>query len=153
MNILHSKEDVDEIVNDTCLQLWNSIPPQLPKSFSTYIGRVVRNLAIKKYKMQNAKKRGGNETTLLLSELENCIPCVRNIEDEIDSNDLAQTIDRFLATIKQTDRLFFVCRYWHYYSVPEITRRFDVSEGKVTMSLYRTRKKLKKYLEQRGITL
>ena len=34
--ILDNREDAAEIVNDTYLRLWNTIPPQTPKSLKAY---------------------------------------------------------------------------------------------------------------------
>jgi len=153
MNVLQNPEDADECVNDAYLCLWNAIPPEHPKAFSTYIGRITRNLSIKKYKKRNAQKRGGNETALLLSELENCVPSAHSVAKEVEASELAEMIDEFLQSVKKDDRVYFVNRYSYGDSVPEIAKRYNASEGKVTMSLHRTRKKLKAYLEKRGITL
>ena len=152
MSILHNKEDVDECMNDTYLSVWNSIPPQHPTNFSAFIGKITRNLSLDRYRKKNTQKRGGDETTLLFSELELCIPSARSVEDVADMNDLAKMIDIFLATIRKEDKFYFVLRYWYSETVPEIARQFNVAVGKVTMSLHRTRKKLKKYLEKRGFT-
>jgi len=153
MNILHNQEDSEEVVNDTFLKLWNSIPPEQPDPFSTYIGRITRNLSIKKYQARTAQKRGGNETVLLLSELDLCLPSNFNIENAVDINTLSREISSFLSTIKREDKVFFVGRYWYNYSISEIASKLNVGESKIKMSLHRTRKKLKTYLEKRGITL
>jgi RNA polymerase sigma-70 factor (ECF subfamily) len=156
VNILHDTHDAEECVNDAYLSVWNSIPPEKPVKFSSFLGRIVRNIALDRYKARNAKKRGGGEnspTMLLLSELELCIPDSRNVEDEADLNELARIIDSFLAEIKQDDRFYFVRRYWHGYTVPKIARQFNAGESKVKVSLHRTRKKLKIYLEERGISI
>jgi RNA polymerase sigma-70 factor (ECF subfamily) len=151
MNILHNQQDAEEVVNDTYLSLWNLIPPEHPDPFLTYIGRITRNLSIKKCKARTAQKRGGSETILLLSELDLCLPSTFNVEDKVDINNLSQEINSFLSTIKREDKLFFIGRYWFTYSVPEIASQFSVGESKIKMSLHRTRKKLKTYLEKRGI--
>ncbi len=39
-NILHSREDSEECVNDTYLNAWRTIPPQRPERLSTFLGRV-----------------------------------------------------------------------------------------------------------------
>jgi len=153
MNILHNREDADECVNDTWLAAWNTIPPERPAAFSTFIGRIARNFALNKYKSARTQKRGGNETTLLLSELEACVPSKSSVEDEVDGKLLEEAINSFLSTVKQEDMAFFVSRYWYTESVAQIARTFKVSEGKVNMSLCRTRKKLKTYLGKRGISL
>ena len=46
-NVLYSREDAEECVNDTYLKVWNSIPPAEPREFFLpYLLRIVRNLAI-----------------------------------------------------------------------------------------------------------
>jgi len=154
MNILHNQEDSAECVNDAFLQVWNSIPPQHPTSLSTFIGKITRNLALNKYKAQNAKKRGGNnKAEVLSSELEECVADIHSVEDIVDNNELAAAVDEFLSTLKEINMIFFIRRYWHGDCIEKIASSFSVSEGKVLMSLFRTRKKLKTFLEKRGISL
>ena len=49
-NILSSREDIDEVLNDALGALWQSIPPNRPESLKAYLGRITRNLAIDKAK-------------------------------------------------------------------------------------------------------
>lgn len=56
-NILSSREDSEECVNDTYLGLWNAIPPERPNRFSVFVSRVARNQALKKYEYLSAAKR------------------------------------------------------------------------------------------------
>lgn len=42
-NILPTEEDAEECVNDAVLDVWNSIPPQQPRSLSAYACSLVRN--------------------------------------------------------------------------------------------------------------
>ncbi|MCL1866016.1 MAG: sigma-70 family RNA polymerase sigma factor [Oscillospiraceae bacterium] len=156
MNILHNKEDADECVNDAYMKLWNSIPPERPEKFSAYIGKIARNLSIMKYKKLSAQKRGGSGTDILLSELDSCVPTAAtaaNVENKAEMNELVGAINDFLSAIKKEDRLFFVSRYWYADTVPEIAKSLNVGESRVGVSLHRTRKKLRVYLEKRGITL
>lgn len=48
INILNSPQDAEEVVNDTYLALWNTIPPERPLSLAGYVHRTGRNLALKK---------------------------------------------------------------------------------------------------------
>jgi len=153
MNILRNKEDSDECVNDAYLKVWNTIPPQRPKVFSAYIGRITRNLSLNMYKARKAKKRIGDETALLLSELDDCISSVRNVEEELEEAILEEAIDSFLIAIKLEDRLLFMRRYWYADSIEELAMRFNMGESKIKTNLFRTRNKLKKYLAMKGITL
>jgi len=153
LNILGNREDADECVNDSLLNAWEAIPPEHPQIFSAFLGRIVRNIALNRHKAQAAQKRGGGEASLLLSELEDCVPSVNNVAQAVEAGELMCLIKECLDTLKPHDKAFFIRRYWHCASVPEMVRFFDASEGKITMSLSRTRGKIKTYLEKRGITL
>jgi len=152
-NILRNKEDADECVNDTYLNAWNSIPPKRPAVLSSFVGRITRNLALNRYKLHRADKRGGNETTLLLSELEWCVKSADSVEDAVDVSFLGKAIDSFLSGIKKEDRIFFVRRYWYADSISEIAKRFSAGESRVKTNLHRTRNKLKLHLENEGILI
>ena len=80
MNILQSREDSEECVNDTYLKTWDAIPPQRPAKLSAFLGRITRNLSFNKYKARSTQKRGGTDIELLLSELEDCIPSSSSVE-------------------------------------------------------------------------
>lgn len=55
-NILNNRQDTEECLNDAYLGAWNTIPPQNPNPLLTYICRIVRNLAIKRYHANTAAK-------------------------------------------------------------------------------------------------
>lgn len=153
MNILRNSEDADECVSDTYLKVWNAIPPERPSSLSAFLGKITRNLSLNKYKEQRTQKRGGDEVTLILDELEDCIPSSRSVESEMESRTIAEAINTFLISIESESRIVFVRRYWYADSVGSISSRFQMSESKVKSMLYRTRNKLRLYLEKEGITI
>lgn len=153
INILQNKEDSEECVNDTYLKAWNAIPPQRPAALSSFLGRITRNLSLDRYKARKAQKRSGDEAALLLSELDECIRSGKSVEDEIEAEAVAEMIDKFLSGIEKNDRLLFVRRYWYADSIAEIAARLAVGESKVKTSLFRTRKKLKIYLEREGVAI
>ncbi|MBR4777712.1 MAG: sigma-70 family RNA polymerase sigma factor, partial [Lachnospiraceae bacterium] len=67
--ILRNEEDAEECVNDTFLQAWNSIPPNMPEHLKSYLGRIARNLSINRLKNQTRLKRGEGVIPLDISEL------------------------------------------------------------------------------------
>ena len=71
-NILRDRLDVEECLNDTWLAAWNTIPPQRPDPLVSYVCRIARNLAVKRWRAETAAKRNGNYD-LVLDELEECI--------------------------------------------------------------------------------
>ena len=153
MNILNNREDSDECVNDTYFKAWNLIPPHRPMIFSSFLGRITRNLSLDRYKMRKTQKRRGDETALLLSELEDCIPTALTVEEEIEAKFLEKAIDDFLSNAHEEERILFVRRYWFADSITCIAKRFSISESKVKTRLFRTRNKLKNYLEKEGVVI
>lgn len=151
MNILKNIEDTEECVNDTYLKTWNAIPTQRPNIFPAFLGKITRNLSLNKYREKKAKKRGGNEIELLIDELEHCIPSRNSVEGEYESSTIVEAIDKFLDSIDYENRIVFVRRYWYVDSIAAIAERFKMSEGKVKSMLFRTRNKLRAYLEKEGI--
>lgn len=152
-NILCNNEDAEECVNDTWHNAWKSIPPHRPERLSTYLGKITRNLALNRYKLLNAQKRGADQVTLALSELENCIPAQQDIAQVLDEMLLVKALDQFLYAQPRTERNIFIGRYWYLYSIRELAEGYCMSESKVTSLLHRMRRKLKLHLEKEGIFL
>ena len=69
-NILHSREDTEECVNDTWHRAWQSMPPERPNPLRVWLGKITRNLALDRWRASQAGKRGGGQLGALLSELE-----------------------------------------------------------------------------------
>jgi len=153
MNILHNSQDAEECVNDTLLKAWNAIPPSRPTMFGAFLAKISRNLAINKWKAKDAIRRGGGETTIMLGELEDCIPSAQagRPENEYESSLVTQAINDCLNSMDQAARVAFVLRYFHGESIASICARFGMSESKAKSLLFRARKKLKAHLEKEGV--
>ena len=149
-NILHNNEDCQECISETYLDTWNAIPPHRPSILSSFIGKITRRISIDKYRKINAQKRTNGELELSFDELEESIASDSSVQDKIDEKQLVDSINSFLATIRKDDRKVFVCRYFYFDSINDITSRFNCSESKVKMSLKRTRDKLREYLIKEG---
>ncbi|MGN0599273.1 MAG: RNA polymerase sigma factor [Oscillospiraceae bacterium] len=151
--ILSDNCESEECVNDTYLNAWNSIPPQYPKILRTYLGRITRNISLNRLYRNNAEKRGGNAILLSLDEIEEFTPAADSVQRDADDSELSEIINRFLGTLTSENRKIFMRRYWYLNSVKEIAKDFRISEGKVKMSLHRSRNKLRKLLEKEGISI
>ena len=152
-NILGNREDADESVNDTYLGAWNSMPPHRPEFLSAFLGKITRNLALKKWRTASAEKRGNGELALALDELQECVTSGDLVVEEIQVKELATIIDGFLREIPEVERRVFVRRYWYTDSVRDICKQFGYGQSKVKMMLYRTRKKLLEKLMKEGVML
>lgn len=151
-NVLNNTQDAEECVNDAYLGTWNTIPPQNPDPLLTYVCRIVRNLAIKKYHKNTAAKRN-SIYDVALDELENCFPSSASVEDALDAMELARIIDGFLATLDEENQMMFVRRYWYSDSISDIAKRFRISNNSVSVRLLRTREKLKAHLKKEGVAI
>lgn len=152
--ILSDTLDAEECVNDTYLAAWDAIPPHRPTRLGAFVGRITRNLSLKRWRANTAAKRGSGEVALSLAELEEVVAQTGDgVGERIEAEELAREINAFLGGLSQDDRRIFMCRYWHFDPVSGIAQRFGFSESKVKMSLKRTRDKLAVYLEQEGVEL
>jgi RNA polymerase sigma-70 factor (ECF subfamily) len=147
MNILRSRPDAEECVNDTYLKTWDSIPPARPASLCAFVCRIVRNLSLNRLKELTAAKRG-RDLTVSFEELEDCIPM-----PDGESPVLAEELATFLKTEGEVDRVLFVGRYWFACSVEELARRTGLTKRAVHMRIFRTRERLRAYLVERGYSV
>ena len=152
-NILGNPEDAEECVNDTYLAVWNAIPPARPASFKHFVTRILRNLALNRYKEQNRDKRGGGQVPLALEELTEVVSDTEDIPADYVRKELLESITRFLRECSPRDRGLFLDRYVRLEPTATLAKRYRVKEAQVLLILSRTRKKLKAQLEKEGYTL
>lgn len=149
MNILGNREDAEECVNDAYMVAWNTIPPQKPDPFRTYLFRIVRNRALAKYHFNTAKKRNSHYD-MALEELEGCISTPFSVEEALEAKELSTILDRFLAIQDQKTRVIFVRRYWFGDPVALIAAKLSMKPNAVSVHLNRTRAKLRAFLRKEG---
>jgi len=151
-NILSNFSDVEECENDTYLAAWNAIPPNMPRKFSVFLGRITRNIALDKHGYNTAKKRN-REFEVILTELEGCLASPDTVETEFEAGEIANLINQFLYAIDEQPRNIFIRRYWYSDSIENIALRFNMSSSKVKSILFRARNKLRVYLAKEGVNL
>ena len=149
--ILGSKEDAEEIWNDVLSAAWNSIPPNEPEHLNLYLGKIARNAALKKLESEKAKKRDGG-IKIQLDELAEAIPAPLS-GMEADSIALRDFLNGFIRSLSKEQRKIFIKRYWFCEDVKSIAEESGYSENKVSLVLFRIRKRLKKELEKEELNL
>ena len=150
-NILENQADVEESVNDTWLNAWNSMPPHRPAILQTFLGKITRFICLKRWRTLHSQKRGGGEVALAFEELSESIPDGNTIEDSLNATELARILTAFLLQLSDNERDIFVCRYWYLDPISSICEQFHFSQSRVKTMLWRTRAKLKAYLIREGI--
>ena len=149
-NILSDPRDAEECINDAYLAVWNTIPPQNPHPLLSYVCRIVRNLALKKYHSLTAQKRDSTYH-IALDELKNCLSSPDTAGNLLEARELVKGLNCFLGTLEQKNRIIFVRRYWYADAIGDIARKMGMTRHNVTVRLSRIRERLKKYLEGEGL--
>lgn len=148
--ILRDFCDSEECENDTYLAAWNSIPPKHPENLCAYLLRIVRNQALKKYRFRCAEKRSFFREVSLEEVLEPELGTMAESQNEDDV--LAECVNSFLEQLSPEARRVLVQKYWYFMSAKEIAQDNHMSKSKVESMLFRTRRKLKQYLLERGFS-
>lgn len=148
-SVLDSREDAEECVNDTYHRTWLTIPPQRPNSLGAYLGRIVRNLSIDRYRRENAKKRF-HKLDVSLTELEDCLPAHNDPEQSVQLEELTESVNRFLIGLPKQKRVIFLRRFWFGQSVEDIARDYGRSASGIYATLTSVRRGLRDWLTKEG---
>lgn len=145
--LLTDSRDVEECLSDCALSVWNAIPPARPEHFKGWLGAIVRHRAL-----AIGRKNGRRPETVdaLALELAESLPQPDPAHREAEAAELGRLISAFLWAQKPDIRAAFLRRYWYAESVEQVARRMKWSVSKTKSVLFRTRNRLKNYLEQEG---
>ena len=144
-NVLSDSRDVEECLNDTYLAVWNTIPPNSPRSLLAYVSTIARSCAIDKLRYNTREKRDESQL-VLLEELDEYA-----VSSDVPDEDCRELINELLASQPVRARVIFIRRYYYLEAVSSIAERFGMSENAVSASLFRTREKLRKALIKKGV--
>ena len=148
-NILRNINDTEEVVNDTYMAAWNTIPPTKPDNFKYFLSRITRNLSFDRLDYLNAAKRRA-----FFVEMDECIPDRRNdIEDIWEAKEIGVVLNRFLQTLDRKTCAVFLARYFYSYSIREVADQYALPVRKVKYLLSKTRSNLRSYFEREGVVI
>lgn len=146
--LLDSPEDAEECVNTCWFKVWNAIPPARPVHFKGWLGAVVRNEALAMLKKRERLPKQVEEAAL---ELAAVVGETDPVAARAESAELGRAISEFLRAQRREVRVAFLRRYWYADSVEEVARRMGWGLSKTKSVLFRTRRKLRNYLEKEGL--
>ena len=149
-DILGSREDAEECVSDMLMKVWQTIPPKCPESLRAYLITLIRHLAIDRYHVQTAQKRGGTQFCEALDGLQESLASGENISAAVEKRELTAAVERFLDTLSPQTRKIFLRRYYMADPIRDIAAHYHMSVSAVKISLMRTRNKLNQYLKEEG---
>ncbi len=146
-NLLSSKgtkEDVEEVVADTFILLWNTVERINYEEYSSikaYIAVIARNKA--KDWLRNAKMQN-------LQLMDDILIIDNSVEQLVVQREQQRIIARILEQLKPLDWKIFVAYYYQYKKVNEIAQELQMNPQTVKTRLRRGREVLKKYLIKEG---
>ena len=145
--ILNSKatvEDIEELVADTFISLWQSagkINYMQYSSLKAYIGEIARNKA-KDYLRKNKN--------INLELYENAILIDDGIERQMLQKEQQQYIQKLLTKLKPEDQKIFLLHYYQYKKIDEIALIMHMNPQTVKTRLRRGRETLRTLLCNEG---
>ena len=148
-NILRNLCDTEEVVNDTYMAAWDTIPPTKPNNFKHFLSRITRNLSFDRLDYLNAGKRHA-----LFVEMDECIPDKRSdVEDIWEAKEIGMALNRFLQTLDRKTCAVFLARYYYSCSINEVAEQYALSARQVKYLLSKTRDNLRSYFEKEGVVI
>ncbi len=150
-NILGDELDSEEILNDTYLSAWDSIPPTRPAVLGAFLSQIMRRLAINRYNKRKCQKEIGSEYTVSLDELVECL----HSDDQayFDGAELGRLISGFVRELPARQRSIFIERFYMSATVEDIARELSLSPATVYREITKIKEDLRSYLERNGVYL
>ena len=152
-NIVKDELDCEECLNDTYLGAWNSIPPKRPTAFQVFLAKIMRNMALGRFRKSNASKRIPPEIIVSLDELDECANFEPGEDEKYFINEIGKILNSYLNSLSDRQTFIFVCRYYYSDSVINIAKMLELSENTILRDLSKIRKGLKERLEKEGYRL
>ena len=88
---------------------------------------------------------------MALDELEETIPALSTVESLYDAKELTRYLNQFVKELSREDRYLFMRRYWYGDKIGDIAKKLNIPDNKVSVRLFRIRKKLQEYLKKEGM--
>lgn len=155
LSLTKSREDAEDITQETYLRLWHSLPDYKGESSAKYyILKIARNLAIDFIRKKS--KRDETDTVILTAdgefepEIEDSDPMSR--PDEAYIRKLrSETLRKCLDELPDSARELIVMRDINGLSYTEIAGMLGVAEGTVKSKLFRARERLRRIIISKKI--
>ncbi len=151
-NFLDGHRDVEEVVSDAYLAVWNAIPPNRPESLRGFATAIVRNIAIKRLDANRAAKRNPG-SIVALEEVEGVFAAAGSPEEHLSAKETGQLINQFLSALDRQSRVLFTRRYYLGQSPAQIAKELHLTNHYVSVRINRTREKLKAFLQKEGVNV
>ena len=139
-----SKEDIEEVIEDTFFTLWKNSDKIIDEKLKGYICTIAKTKTLDKLSTIKG-------TVLNIDDYE--IEDDFSIADRTESKDIALELKEIISTIAEPDKEILMRYYYYYQSTSKIAAIMAINVETVKYKLRRSREKLKITLLERGYSI
>lgn len=142
-NINISQEDIEEIISDIFMAVWNNKEKIKNDVIIThYLAGITKNIVCKKYR--------DIKLTYPIDDYEESFADIINVDKIVELKEQNDIIKRTLKNMRKQEYKIFIMFYYEGRKINEISKILKISISKVKVTLHRIRKKIKKSLKEGG---
>lgn len=150
-NILHDRLDCEECQNDTYLDVWKAIPPTRPTVFPAFITKIMRRIALDRYKEKTAKRRIPSEYTVSMEDIKDTLHSNETVDSEYAAEELGKFISDYVRSLTDRQRYIFIDRFYLAEPVETIAADLSISVSTIYREIENIKQGLKTYLERNEV--
>lgn len=150
-NVLCDVQDCEECQNDVYLDVWNAIPSTRPTSLAAFAVRIMKRIAIDRYKEKSRQKRIPSQLTMSIEDLKKTISSGVTVEEEYDAKEVSQMISDYVWSLNDRQRYIFIDRYYMAEPVEKTAAELQISMQTAYREIVKIKRGLKKHLERNGV--
>ena len=150
-NILHDRLDCEECQNDTYLDVWKAIPPTRPTVFPAFITKIMRRIALDRYKEKTAKRRIPSEYIVSMEDIKDTLHSNETVDSEYAAEELGKIISDYVRSLTDRQRYIFIDRFYLAEPVETIAADLSISVSTIYREIENIKQGLKTYLERNEV--
>lgn len=140
-----TKEDIEEVVSDVFVTLWNNAEKVQDRKLKGYICTIARTRTLNKLAAEDSS---------LIFNIDDYDPEDNfSITDETEKKDIYRKLHEIIKEIEMPDREILIRYYFHYQTVSQISEEMSIKIGTIKTKLRRSREKIKAKLIERSYTI
>lgn len=122
-----------------------------PKVFSAFLTKIIRGIALNRYRDAKRQKRIPKEYCDSFDSIENWLPERTEIESQEDSEEIKTVLNAYLQKVSKRRRYIFISRFFYLHAIKDIAKQLKVSESTINKEIKAIRKGFYKACKEAGI--
>lgn len=140
LSITGNKQDAEDVVQDTLLQIWKKQNEwDVIKNLEGYCMRAARNIALDKISLKD------NQADILSEDFETQGTNSHDIVEQLECSEQIRIINELIGRLPEKQKTIVQLRDIEGLSYKEIADIMDISEEQIKIILFRSRQKLKQH--------